>query len=59
MNLGVSMAPVSLVVVCRSTSPFWISIIARCTLKEPILWLELIGMAICFVMVVLIAMNAK
>ena len=59
MNLGVAMAPVSIVVVCRSTSPFWISIFARITLKEPIMCTEIIGMVICFAMVVAIALSAK
>ena len=53
------MAPLSLVMVCWQTSPFWISIIARVWLKEPIMILELIGMFICFAMVGVIASQAK
>ena len=53
------MAPISLIMICWQTSPFWISIIARIWLKEPIVYLELLGMIICFVMVGLIAFQAK
>ena len=59
MNFGVSLAPLSLTMVCWQTNPFWISIIALIWLKEPIMKLELLGMAICFAMVGIIAFQAK
>ena len=59
MNMAASMAPISLAMVVMQTAPFWISIIARVWLKEPIIYLELIGMFICFSMVGLIAYEAS
>ena len=53
------MAPLSLVMVCWQTNPFWISIIALVWLREPIMKLELLGMVICFAMVGVIASQAK
>ena len=53
------MVPISLAMICWQTSPFWISIIARFWLKEPIIYLELLGMLICFAMVSLIAFQAS
>ena len=59
VSTGVKMLPMSLVIVCYQTSPFWISIIARIWLKEKIILLEIIGMIICFCMVGAIAIDAK
>ena len=53
------MAPISLSIICWQTSKFWISIIARIWLKEPINYIELLGMFICFAMVGLIAFQAS
>ena len=59
LNWGVSMAPVSIIMVTFQTNPFWISLTARLWLKEPIILLELLGMCICFAMVGVIASQAK
>ena len=52
-------APVSLIMVIWQTSPFWISIIAYFFLRERIVAVEIIGMAISFGSVVLIATQAE
>ena len=52
---AVSRVPVSIVMVCFQTYPFWVSLLGRVWLKEPIMWLELLGMLICFGMVGTIA----
>ena len=56
MNMAAPLAPVSLIMVCYTTSPFWTSIVARLILKERIVPLEIIAIIICFSMVVLLAM---
>ena len=55
-NLGASVAPISISMICFNTNTFWIAIIARIWLKEPIFLLELIGMLICFGMIAAIAL---
>ena len=55
LNWGVTLAPVSIVMVVFQTSPFWIALVARIWLKEPLIPLELFGMLICFAMVGTIA----
>ena len=59
LNLAVSMAPLSLVMVIWQMNPFWISIIAFFLLAEPIIMIELVGMVFCFGAVVLIALRTK
>lgn len=57
--MAASLAPISLVMVFRDTSPFWISIAAYLILHEPILFVEIIAMIICFSMVIVIAFQRK
>ena len=59
MNWGASEAPISIFMICFNTNTFWITIIARVWLKEKIIFLELLGMFICFGMVAVIATQAK
>ena len=59
INLSVMFAPISLQMVTNSTSSFWISVIAFFLHGEPIYQLEIISMAICFAMVVVITIQAK
>ena len=54
INLAVSLAPISLVLVCVQTSSFWISILAYFMLSEPIFAVEIVAMIVCFGCVVLI-----
>ena len=49
------MAPISLIMVFWSTSPFWVSLFAFCFLKERIYLLEIVAMVICFIAVLIIA----
>ena len=56
INMAAPLAPISLIMVCFTTSPFWTSILAFLVLNEPIVPLEIISIIICFSMVVLIAM---
>ena len=58
-NLGASVAPISISMICFNTNTFWITIIARIWLKEPIFLLEFIGMLICFGMIAAIAYQAE
>ena len=55
LSLAAPLAPLALVMVFWQTNPFWISIVAFCLLREPIIPLELISMFICFAAVVVIA----
>ena len=59
LNLAVTKAPLSLIMVFWQTSPFWISIIAFLFLKEPIVAIELVSMLICFGAVVVISLQQK
>ena len=54
--MAAPLAPLALVMVFWQTNPFWISIVAFCLLKEPLVRLEIIGMIICFAAVVVIAL---
>lgn len=56
---AVPLAPLSLLMIIFNTCPFWISIVAFCLLKEPIIRVEVVGMCICFAMVVVIASQAE
>ena len=59
VNIASPMAPISLIMVCWTTSPFWTSIVARFMLSESIVPLEIVSMIICFSAVVLIALQRK
>lgn len=45
------------VIIIIQTSGLWTSLLARCFFKEPLIWIELVGMLICFISVVTISMN--
>ena len=55
-NLAVPFAPLSLIMILFNTSPFFMSIIAFCLLKEPIICVEIVGMFVCFGAVIAIAL---
>ena len=59
MNVAVIFAPISLVMVCWTMAPFWISIIAYFINGERIIPLEVLSMIICFSMVVIITTQSK
>ena len=59
LNMAVSLAPISLVMVLWQTSPFWISILSFLVLREPIVCLEIVSMIVCFAAVALIASQAE
>ena len=59
MNIASPLAPISLIMVCVTTSPFWTSIIAHFMLREIMVPLEIVSMLICFGMVVVIAMQRR
>lgn len=59
MLVAVIYAPISLVMVCWTTAPFWISLIACGLNGEPIIPLEVLSMLVCFSMVILITTQAK
>ena len=53
------MAPLSLIMILRQTSPFFVTIIAYFMLKEKVLPYEIIAMVICFSAVVVIGVDAQ
>ena len=55
INLAVPLAPLTLIMVVFQTNPFWITLIAFCILREPIVHFEFIGILLCFGAVILIA----
>ena len=59
LNMAAPLAPLALIMVFWQTNPFWISIVAFCLLKEPLVRLEIIGMFICFGAVVMIVLQQK
>lgn len=56
-NIAGSLAPLSLMMICRQTSTFWTSIIAFLVMGEAIYPLEIIGMLLCFGAVTLVALQ--
>lgn len=52
---AVPLAPLSLLMIIFNTCPFWISIVAFCLLKERVIGVEIVGMCVCFAMVIVIA----
>ena len=59
LNLGISMAPISLVMFVWQTNPFWVSIMAYFMLKEAMYRSEVIAMFICFAGVAIIASQSE
>ena len=59
LNLGISMAPISLVMVVWQTNPFWVSIMAYFMLKEAMYKSEIIAMFVCFSLVAVIASQSE
>ena len=58
-NIAASLIPLSILFICRQTSPFWTSILAFLALREPISPLEVFAICLCFGAVVLIALQQK
>ena len=56
-TLAATFAPISLVIVCSCTAPFWISILANVVNGEPLIGLEIASMIVCFSAVIVITMN--
>ena len=59
LMLAAPLAPLSLIMVCYLTSPFWVSIIAFFALGERIIVAEVFAILICFSAVVVIALQQK
>ena len=57
INVAISMAPISLAMLCWTTSPFWVSIIGYFLNGEPVLLLEILSMLVCFACVIVIMMQ--
>ena len=56
-NISAAYTPLSIGLVCLQTATFWQSIIAYLILLEPIFPLEMLGMVLCFIAVVILAME--
>ena len=57
--LAISMAQISLAMLCWTTSPFWISVIGYFINGEPVLLLEILSMVICFACVAVIMTQSE
>lgn len=58
INEGLELIPFSLLVILFQTNPFWTSILSYMVNGEKIYAVEAIGMVICFIAVICIAINA-
>ena len=58
INEGLELIPFSLLVILFQTNPFWTSILSYLINGEKIYVVEAIGMVICFIAVIFIAINA-
>lgn len=58
-NIAAALAPLSLAMVCRQTTTFWASLFACLCLGEAIYPLEIVGMVLCYIAVVIIAMQRR
>lgn len=55
MITAAPLIPLSLVMVCQQTGPFWVSIVALVALGERIIFAEIVAMCLCFTAVIFIA----
>ena len=54
-----TMAPLTLITIVRSTSPFWTSLFTMLMIGDYISWVEIIAMVICFSAVIVTGMLAR
>lgn len=59
MNSAATLTSISMLMICKQTSPFWIAILACITLKEPLILAEIIAMCICFAAIVYMAVEQE